>query len=60
MKNFHLRPKVKLLIVKTSIGALTAAVIGMIIKQEIIVLDELEARYLPEKKDKKHSDISDS
>lgn len=46
----NLRPKVKLLIVKTLTGFLTAAVIGMIIKQEIIVIDELEERYIPKKK----------
>lgn len=47
-----MRGKVKVLIVKMSLGLLTAAVIGMIVKQEMKVIDEVEARYLPPKQEK--------
>lgn len=49
-----IRNRTKMLLVKTSIGALTAVVIGMIIKEEARALDQLEERYLPDKK--KHKD----
>ena len=46
----NLRPRVKVLLIKTSLGLLTAAVIGMIVKEEIKAVDALEERYLPDKK----------
>jgi hypothetical protein len=39
-----------MLIIKTSIGAVTALVIGMIIKAESQALDEIEEKYFPPKK----------
>ena len=48
-----MRNRTKMLLVKTSIGLLTAAVIGMIVKEEAKALDQLEEKYFPEKKHKK-------
>lgn len=50
MPNLELRPRVKVLIIKSSLGLLTAAVIGMIMKEEIKAVDALEEKYFPEKK----------
>lgn len=41
-----IRTRGKILIIKSTIGLLTAAVIGAIVKEEVKVLDEMEARYL--------------
>jgi hypothetical protein len=48
-----LRNKTKMLIIKLSIGAVTAAVIGMIIKAEAQALDEIEEKYFPPKNEEK-------
>lgn len=50
------RNQSKMLLIKMSVGALTAAVIGMIVKQEVRALDEIEEKYFPEKKRKKNED----
>lgn len=47
-----LRTKGKILIIKASIGLLTAAVIGSIVKEEVRVLDDMEERYLAKQRDK--------
>lgn len=41
-----IRTRGKILIIKATIGLLTAAVIGAIVKEEVKVLDEMETRYL--------------
>lgn len=41
-----IRTRGKILIIKSTIGLLTAAVIGAIVKEEVKVLDEMEERYL--------------
>jgi hypothetical protein len=54
-----MRDKVKLLILKMSVGALTAAVIGHIVKAEMAVLDEAEKK-LDEKKKRKNDSALES
>lgn len=50
----NVRDKTKMLIIKLSIGALTSAVIGMIIKAEVQALDEIEEKYFPPKNEEKN------
>lgn len=56
--NYPVRGKVKILIIKLSLGLLTSAVIGGIVKSEIKVIDEIEERYFPEKNEDEDIDNS--
>lgn len=42
----RIRTRGKILIIKATVGILTAAVIGAIVKEEVKVLDEMEEKYL--------------
>lgn len=53
-----IRNRGKILIIKSTIGLLTAAVIGMIVKEEVKVLDEMEARYLAKNSEEDSADTA--
>lgn len=53
-----IRTRGKMLIIKSTIGLLTAAVIGMIVKEEVKVLDEMEARYLAKNSEEDSADTA--
>lgn len=44
--------KVKMLIIKCTVGALTSLVIGMIVKEEIKVLDDAEMKLIERNRQK--------
>jgi uncharacterized membrane protein YraQ (UPF0718 family) len=44
--------KLKMLVLKVTVGALTSLVIGMIVKEEIKVLDDAEEQMLEKKRQK--------
>lgn len=53
-----IRTRGKILIIKSTIGLLTAAVIGMIVKEEVKVLDEMEERYLAKNSEEDSADTA--
>lgn len=53
-----IRTRGKMLIIKSTIGLLTAAVIGMIVKEEVKVLDEMEERYLAKNSEEDSADTA--
>lgn len=53
-----IRNRGKILIIKSTIGLLTAAVIGMIVKEEVKVLDEMEERYLAKNSEEDSADTA--
>lgn len=52
--------KLKMLILKLTVGALTSLVIGMIVKEEIKVLDDAEEKLIERKQQKQNDAESES
>lgn len=60
IKPINVDVKLKMLLLKLTVGALTSLVIGMIVKEEIKVLDDAEEKLIERKQQKQNDTESES